>query len=81
MTVDDWPVASYQTGRRPESAVVVGVDKGSPAAAAGLRKDDLIRAVDGESVRSSAEFFRRLRKKQVGDTLALEIRRGTERWR
>ena len=78
VTVDDWPVASYQTGRRPESAVVVGVDKGSPAAAAGLRKDDLIRALDGEPVRSSAEFFRRLRKKQVGETLALEIRRGAE---
>ena len=78
VTVDDWPVASYQTGRRPESAVVVGVDKGSPAAEAGLRKDDLIRTLDGNPVRSSAEFFRRLRKKQVGETLALEIRRGEE---
>jgi S1-C subfamily serine protease len=78
VTVDDWPVASYQTGRRPECAVVVGVDKGSPAAAAGLRKDDLIRALDGEPVRSSAEFFRRLRKRQVGDALALEITRAAE---
>ena len=68
VTVDDWPVASYQTGRRPESAVVVGVDKGSPAAEAGLRKDDLVRTLDGNPVRNSAEFFRRLRKKQVGET-------------
>ncbi len=78
VTVDDWPVASYQTGRRPESAVVVGVDKGSPAAEAGLRKDDLIVAMDGGPVRSSAEFFRHLRRKQVGETLALELRRGGE---
>ena len=75
VTVEDWPVASYQTGRRSESALVVGLDKGSPAAAAGLRKDDLIQSMDGEPVRSSAEFFRRLRQKQVGETLAMGIRR------
>ncbi len=80
VTVDDWPVASYQTGRRPECAVVVGVDKGSPAAAAGLQKDDLIKAMDGGPVRSSAEFFRRLRKKQVGEALALELMRAGQPW-
>ena len=78
VTVDDWPVASYQNGSRPQNAVVVGVDKGSPAAAAGLRKDDLIRALDGEPVRSSAEFFRRLRKKQVGEVLSVDLQRGAE---
>jgi serine protease Do len=38
VTVGDWPDMSYQTGRQPEAAVVVGVDKGSLAAAAGLQE-------------------------------------------
>ncbi len=78
VTVDDWPVASYQWGRQPECAGVVGVDRGSPAAAAGLRKDDLIQSMDGELVRSSAEFFRRLRQRPVGETLVLGLKRGAE---
>jgi serine protease Do len=79
VTVGDWPDMSYQTGRQPEAAVVVGVDQGSPAAAAGLRKDDVIQSMDGEPVRSRAEFFRRLRKRPVGETLSLELKRGGER--
>ena len=54
---------------------MVGVEQGSPAAAAGLQKDDLILALDGEPVRSSAGFFRRLRKRQVGELLSLDLKR------
>ena len=76
VTVADWPEMSYQTGGKPEAAIVVGVEQGSPAAAAGLQKDDLILALDGEPVRSSAGFFRRLRKRQVGELLSLDLKRG-----
>ncbi|MDB6070071.1 MAG: serine protease [Verrucomicrobiales bacterium] len=79
VTVDDWPDMSYQSGRQPECAVVVGVDKGSPAAAAGLQKDDLIVSMDAEPVRSSGDFFRRLRKRQVGETLQLGLKRAEQK--
>ncbi|MDB6132147.1 MAG: protease Do [Verrucomicrobiales bacterium] len=71
VSVDDWPASSYQRNRQPESAVVLGVERGSPAAAVGLRKDDVIKSLDGLPVRSAAEFFRRLRKKQVGEQLVI----------
>ncbi|MES2705074.1 MAG: trypsin-like peptidase domain-containing protein [Verrucomicrobiota bacterium] len=78
VSVDDYPPASYQDGKQPESAVVLGVERGSPAAAAGLRKDDVVKSLDGLPVRSAAEFFRRLRKKQVGESLLIGLRRGSE---
>ena len=78
VSVEDWPEKSYQTGRQPEGAVVEGVEKESPAAAAGLRKGDLIQMMDGERVRGREDFHRRLRKHQVGETLTLGLKRGAE---
>jgi serine protease Do len=78
VTVSDWPDMSYQTGGKPEAALVVGVEKLSPAAAAGLQKNDLIQSMDGEPVRSSEDFFRRLRKRQVGEALAIGLKRGAD---
>lgn len=79
VTVGDWPDMSYQSGKGPESAIVEGMDKGSPAAEAGMQKGDLIQSLDGRPVRSSAEFFRRLRKRPVGETLELGLQRGLEK--
>lgn len=78
VSVDDYPSASYQDGKQPQSAIVLGVEHGSPASAAGLRKDDVVKSLDGLPVRSAAEFFRRLRKKQVGESLSLSVERGAE---
>lgn len=78
VSVEDYPASSYQLGRKPESAVVLGVERGSPAAAAGLRKDDVIHALDGQPVRGAAEFFRRLRRKEVGEKLEIGVRRDQE---
>ena len=61
-------------------ALVAGVDKDSPAAAAKLAPDDLIEAVDGRAVADTIEFFKRMLDKGVGDTVVLRVRsRGKER--
>lgn len=75
VSVADWPRESYQQGKQPDSAVVLGVERASPAAEAGLKKDDVVKSLDGLPVRSAAEFFRRLRKKQVGEKLVLGVER------
>ncbi len=78
ITVDDWPDMSYQSGGKPQCAIVAGVEKKSPAAAAGLQKNDRILAMDGEAVRSRDDFYRRLRKHQVGEEIPMEVKRGGE---
>lgn len=75
VSVADWPRDSYQHGKQPGSAVVLGVERASPAAEAGLKKDDVVKSMDALPVRSAAEFFRRLRKKQVGEKLVLSVER------
>lgn len=78
ITVDDWPDMSYQSGGKPQCAIVAGVEKKSPAAAAGLKKNDRILAMDGEPVRGRDDFYRRLRKHQVGEEISIGLKRDEE---
>jgi S1-C subfamily serine protease len=78
LTVDDWPENYYQTGSEPEALIVRGVARSSPAESAGLRKDDIIEALDGRRVTSTGEYRRALRTYPVGSTITLTIRRGKE---
>lgn len=57
----------------PAGAAVKDVTAGGPAAAAGLRVDDVITAIDGEMVGDVAGLKRAIAKCKVGDTLVLTV--------
>ncbi|MET0555225.1 MAG: PDZ domain-containing protein [Vicinamibacteria bacterium] len=59
-----------ETGVRVRS-----VDEDSPAAAAGLKEDDVVLQYQGEAVHSAAQFARLVRETPVGRKVRLEIRR------
>jgi serine protease Do len=62
--------------------VVVQVERGSPAAEAGIRRGDDILEVDQKPVDSVAEFNRKMRGFKEGDTvLMLVSRRGQTLYR
>ncbi|HPD14914.1 MAG TPA: trypsin-like peptidase domain-containing protein [Planctomycetota bacterium] len=58
--------------------LVVGVDPDSPAARAGLAEGDLITAVDSVPVADMLQFFKKMLDKNVGDTVALRVLRGSK---
>lgn len=61
-----------------QGAVVVTVQPGSAAAAAGLQEGDVVTALDGTDVTGSAQLRELIRAKRPGDDVALQIeRRGT----
>ena len=62
----------------PDGAVIAEVERNSPAAAAGLRKGDVVTALNGHPVRSSSELRARLGVVPAGETVELKIRRGSE---
>ena len=72
-------VARYFDLPIEEGLVVVQVVRGMPAAAAGIRVEDFIVGLDGEPIESGGELRRLLRGKRPGDTVRVEIMRGTQR--
>ena len=58
-------------------ALITGVLKNSPAAKAGLKEGDVIRAVDGQQMKSTEEVQRYIRSKKVGDQVKVEILRNS----
>ncbi|HVF11390.1 MAG TPA: PDZ domain-containing protein, partial [Abditibacteriaceae bacterium] len=56
-------------------AFVRRVEKNSPAAKAGVKDGDVVRAVDGQPMKSTDEVQRYIRSKKVGDTVKLELLR------
>jgi serine protease Do/serine protease DegQ len=61
-----------------EGASVADVQADSPAAQAGLRKGDVVTALNGRPVRGAAELRARLGVVPVGEAIELQIRRGGE---
>jgi putative serine protease PepD len=59
-----------------DGAVVQDVASGSPAAKAGLQVGDLVTAVDGKSIQSSAEMVAAIRDHKPGDKVAVTVDRG-----
>ena len=53
------------------------VDKG-PAAEAGIRKDDVIRKIDGNLVKDNQDLLAMIASRKPGETVKLEILRGRE---
>jgi len=60
---------------RTDGAMVVSVDRSSPAARAGLRPNDLVLAVDGAPVRNSTELRNKIGLSPVGSRVELTIER------
>ncbi len=61
-----------------EGALVAEVQAGSPAAQAGLRKGDVVSALNGRPVRGAAELRARLGIVPVGESVELRVQRGAE---
>jgi serine protease Do len=57
---------------------ILGVSPGSPAQESGLQPWDVVVSFNGETIRSSTQFFDLVQKTAVGDAVALEVwRKGT----
>jgi putative serine protease PepD len=69
--------ASVNTGAQQDGAEVVDDPKaGTPAASAGLRKGDVVTAVDGKPVTDGIGLIVAIRSHQPGETVDLLVRRG-----
>ncbi|WP_232203520.1 S1C family serine protease [Rubrobacter xylanophilus] len=62
-------------------ALVARVEPGSPADEAGLRRGDIIVALDGTEIRSSGDLYSALRDYRPGDEVRLTVVRNGERQR
>lgn len=58
--------------------LVVRVEKGGPAAQAGLRSEDVILAVDDRPISSLHDYHQALRRRRPGDSVSLSIWRAGE---
>lgn len=58
-------------------ALIMAVEAGGPAEGAGVRRGDIVTAVDGHPVRGVGDFLTQLRHHQPGDDLPLRLRRGS----
>jgi len=78
-TQDLTPALAKSLGVRAREGVVVAeVQPGSTAAAAGLRKGDVVVALNGRPMRSSAEMRALLAVTPAGETVEMRVLRGTE---
>jgi putative serine protease PepD len=76
----EYPVigASVRTGVEQPGALVTDVPDGTPAADAGLRKDDRIVGVEGEQVADGESLIVAIRNRRPGDRIELTVRRDGE---
>jgi S1-C subfamily serine protease len=58
---------------------ITGVDPGSPAEKAGVRRGDLVEAIDGVVLEGAEEFRFRLRDLPIGGSARIELKRGGQR--
>jgi serine protease Do len=79
IAVKDEPVKSDRIGGDRVRVQVSAVEAGSPAAAAGVRKGDVVESLADAPVESAAEYRFRVRDVPVGGTVRLGITRGKER--
>ena len=61
-----------------EGAVVTSVNADSPAEEAGLQPEDIVTAVDGESIASADGLIIAAREHEIGETITLTVVRGDE---
>lgn len=73
------PWLGIDTDLSREGVVVVSVEADSPADVAGLRPQDVISGIDGQTVNSDGLFIDLLYRYSPGDTVSLEILRNSEK--
>ncbi|MDI6717107.1 MAG: trypsin-like peptidase domain-containing protein [Actinomycetota bacterium] len=72
-------VAADSSAPIKKGAVIVEVVPGSPAAKAGLRKEDIITAVDNTSIEDMDDLIAEVRQREVGDSIKITyFRNGKE---
>jgi len=59
-----------------QGAYVINVSSGSPAAAAGLKQDDIITKINSTNITSSDDVFKAVRSAKIGDTITITYYRG-----
>ena len=79
VTVSTVPESISQRYGMSQGALVESVDESSCAAKAGLEKGDIITAIDGKTVISSAELVEAKKTYKAGDTVTLEVERNGEK--
>ena len=79
ITVTTVPESDAQRYGMSQGALVKSVDESSCAAKAGLQKGDIITAIDGTTVLSSAELVEAKKEYKAGDTVTLEVDRSGEK--
>lgn len=57
----------------PEGILIASVTKDSPAEVAGLKKGDIITAIDGEEMKTTARLKEYLATKKTGDSIAVTV--------
>ena len=62
-----------------QGIVVLSVGRGSPAERAGLEVEDFITGIDGQQIEDGSDLRRILRTHKPGDTVSLDVVRGTAR--
>ncbi len=77
--VDDLPAKEGSALGTKGGVVVTGVDAGSPGDRAGIRKGDVVEAVQGFAPESAEEFRFRVRDLPIGGAARLELLRGGAR--
>ena len=71
------PVPASTPGAAPSpGAVIRSVQPNGPAAKAGLRTDDVIIAIDGQSMANPAAVVSAIEQRGIGETITLTVRRG-----
>ena len=78
ITVSTVPESVSERYGMSQGALVEIVDENSCAAKAGLEKGDIITAIDGETVVSSAELVEAKKAYKAGDTVTLTVERDGE---
>ncbi len=69
------PQDAEQTGYEGDGVIVTEVSPRSPAAAAGLGKDDIITAINGKAVESSMQLQNAVARRAPGTELEVTVRR------
>lgn len=72
----DENVAKYYNLKSTSGAIVVSVEKGSPADDAGIKTEDVITAVNGEKVNSDYDFWGIITEMNIGDKVKVTLLRG-----
>jgi len=62
-----------------QGALVGAVQGGSPASAAGLRRGDVVTAIDGSPVHGANDIVSAITSHRPGDRVSLSVQRGSAR--